>query len=645
MAFVVFLCVIAALAGKPEASGSDGIAIYEFDSRPYLLGWSVGFVEKTVLGFDGRPASVLSHQVLAGSDPNPLGLSLVQCLDLACSAATVYAMGEFPQYPGGTGFIDLAIGSDGNPIVAFAWAEELSFDEFEFHVVVIACRNPECSDSIANEILRVLVSSPGGWGYSAPAIVAGPDGNPLIAFGWQERDIDTGGQPSQLVTIQCLDIECNDTATTDHPELGDLAGEAVDVVVPPDGRPVIAYRSSNPDTADLFTSLYIGRCADFDCSTIEAHLVHEYQDLSDPGDNKPITYVGRDIEMTIGADGQPIVAYVEQYLPLGSSEIGDLWVARCIDETCSSFETNVVDGVETIQFSGETIVDVEELSITVGPGGHPVLHYRVLLRTEFGFWPWGTMLSYCDDAACRSATRQLLPTSDGILIEPSVVAVDTGLLMTTNDYINSIAQPAFVSCTHVPCDENLSFPGAVEVLGEAGHDGRFVDDDGNTHESNIEAIADIGVTLGCTVDGLYYCPADPVTRAQMASFLVRAFAIPAAGVDYFPDDNGNTHEANINALREAEITFGCGDGTNYCPNDLVSRAQMASFIARVMGLVPIAGDSFTDVSGTHAGSIYAIRDAGITLGCNPAGTQYCPNVDVPRDQMASFIARALGIGA
>jgi beta-lactamase superfamily II metal-dependent hydrolase len=170
--------------------------------------------------------------------------------------------------------------------------------------------------------------------------------------------------------------------------------------------------------------------------------------------------------------------------------------------------------------------------------------------------------------------------------------------------------------------------------------GTFTDDDGNPHEGNIEAIAAAGITKGCDV-GLY-CPYDKVTRGQMASFLARAFALPAASKDYFPDDNGSTHETNINRIAEAGVTLGYADGT-FQPDGFVSRAQMGSFIARAMGLTPIPGDRFDDVSGPHEANINAIADAGVTLGCNPEGTLYCPAGPVMRDQMASFLARALGL--
>ena len=112
----------------------------------------------------------------------------------------------------------------------------------------------------------------------------------------------------------------------------------------------------------------------------------------------------------------------------------------------------------------------------------------------------------------------------------------------------------------------------------------FTDDNGNIHEANINALRGAGVTLGCNAEGTLFCPDDTVTRAQMASFLVRALGYPISGEDYFTDDNGNTHEDNINTLRANNVTLGCNaGGTLYCPNDSVRRDHMAAFLHRALG--------------------------------------------------------------
>jgi hypothetical protein len=171
----------------------------------------------------------------------------------------------------------------------------------------------------------------------------------------------------------------------------------------------------------------------------------------------------------------------------------------------------------------------------------------------------------------------------------------------------------------------------------------FRDDDGNVHEGMIEAIHQAGITGGCSAtDPGLYCPASSVTRAQMASFLARAFALPAATQDYFTDDNGSVHEDNINRVAQAGITGGTTPG-HYSPSGAVTRAQMGSFLARALHLDPSVVNHFLDVSGVHTGNINAIFEQGITTGCDAAGTMYCPGNPVRRDQMASFLGRALGL--
>jgi parallel beta-helix repeat protein len=128
----------------------------------------------------------------------------------------------------------------------------------------------------------------------------------------------------------------------------------------------------------------------------------------------------------------------------------------------------------------------------------------------------------------------------------------------------------------------------------------------------------------------------------MASFLVRAFDIAPSSTTPFGDVNGGPHAADIAAIAAEGITNGCQPGS-YCPDRKVTRDEMATFLARALGLDTSNPDSrFTDDNAnTHEPSIEAIASAGITNGCG--GSNFCPSADVTRDQMASFIGRALGL--
>ena len=189
----------------------------------------------------------------------------------------------------------------------------------------------------------------------------------------------------------------------------------------------------------------------------------------------------------------------------------------------------------------------------------------------------------------------------------------------------------------------------------------FVDDDGSVHEANINKIAAAGITVGCNPPagdrsvGNRYCLTESVTRAQMATFLARALDLPDTGTDYFVDDDGSVHEANINKIAAAGITVGCnppaGDrsvGNRYCLTESVTRAQMATFLARALDLPDTGTDYFVDDDGSvHEANINKIAAAGITVGCNPpagdrsVGNRYCLTESVTRAQMATFLARAL----
>ena len=91
-----------------------------------------------------------------------------------------------------------------------------------------------------------------------------------------------------------------------------------------------------------------------------------------------------------------------------------------------------------------------------------------------------------------------------------------------------------------------------------GSDTRFADVDSDEWWTPyVERLAELGVTTGCATGPARYCPHDSVTRAQMATFLTRAFDLGAAASFGFVDTEGNTHAASIDALAAAEVTAGC----------------------------------------------------------------------------------------
>lgn len=168
----------------------------------------------------------------------------------------------------------------------------------------------------------------------------------------------------------------------------------------------------------------------------------------------------------------------------------------------------------------------------------------------------------------------------------------------------------------------------------------FYDIAGNPFVDDIVWAFEHGITNGCQTSPPMFCPGESVTRGQMALFLDRSLDLPDATADYFGDDNGTIFEDAINRLAEAGITNGCATG-KYCPYAVVQRDQMASFLARAFTLPATATDYFTDDEGNfHEANINALREAGITTGCTP--TKYCPTNPVTRAQMTAFLHRAIG---
>ena len=106
------------------------------------------------------------------------------------------------------------------------------------------------------------------------------------------------------------------------------------------------------------------------------------------------------------------------------------------------------------------------------------------------------------------------------------------------------------------------------------------------HAPFIERMAELGVTQGCG-DGTGFCPDQTVSRAQMAVFLTRAFGLPAGADPGFVDVAGDAwYVAAVSSLVASGITQGCGDGTGFCPEQDTIRAHMAIFIHRALNMTP-----------------------------------------------------------
>lgn len=176
----------------------------------------------------------------------------------------------------------------------------------------------------------------------------------------------------------------------------------------------------------------------------------------------------------------------------------------------------------------------------------------------------------------------------------------------------------------------------------------FTDVDG-VHQASVACVGWWGVAAGVSVES--FRPAASVTRGQFSTFVdrtVRALGVPLADADVtFPDAVGHTHAGAIARLAAAGMVGGFEDGT-FRPDEPVSRAQMATFLVRAIEVVtgrpvPAGVDRFPDDDGlSHEGNIDRLADQRITVG--DADGNYRPHDPVTRAGMATFLARVLTLG-
>lgn len=152
------------------------------------------------------------------------------------------------------------------------------------------------------------------------------------------------------------------------------------------------------------------------------------------------------------------------------------------------------------------------------------------------------------------------------------------------------------------CGDNRYCPGDTVTRGQmaafltralnlpAAPSAGFRDARGTRFESDIDRIAAVGITRSCNPrdGGTLYCPGRAVTRGQMAAFIARAFDLPTDVPDPgFRDDDGIFAQP-IARLAASGITSGCnpsGANDRFCPDERVTRGQMAAFMNRAFQYV------------------------------------------------------------
>ena len=162
----------------------------------------------------------------------------------------------------------------------------------------------------------------------------------------------------------------------------------------------------------------------------------------------------------------------------------------------------------------------------------------------------------------------------------------------------------------------------------------------------VEALTADGVLAGTGCGLGLFCPADPIPRRLMAVWLVRVVdgqdPEPVSASRFVDVDAGQWWAAHVERLAELGITVGCvGEPARYCPDEPVTRAQMATFLKRAFLLDPATPAGFADTDGSvHEAAIDALHASGITKGCSVEPLRFCPDQATTRVQMALFLERA-----
>ncbi len=172
----------------------------------------------------------------------------------------------------------------------------------------------------------------------------------------------------------------------------------------------------------------------------------------------------------------------------------------------------------------------------------------------------------------------------------------------------------------------------------------------------VDAFYYAGVTSGCGIGPLIYCPENNVTRAEMAVFLLRAIHGPGytppnvTGIFAdMPVTGKEWMEPWVDEFYNEGLTTGCATSPlRFCPEDSVTRQVMAVFILRAIHggsySPPATSGIFADMPVTGLEWMESWVDEfyneGITTGCGTSPLIYCPTNDVTRAEMAVFIDRA-----
>jgi hypothetical protein len=240
---------------------------------------------------------------------------------------------------------------------------------------------------------------------------------------------------------------------------------------------------------------------------------------------------------------------------------------------------------------GPVVIDETPAAPGEVPGGWSVIGQHVTITAPTGSADSPLIVTFRIDASALPAGDDIGTISifrDGVRAEPcGAVGADPGFCIASVELdggaVVVVVHTEHASVWDIGVPANGSIDAAcANVPASAG----FVDvGSDSVHRSAIDCLAAWGIAHG--LDSSHFGPEQSVTRAQVASFLDRVLrssgmSLPD-GPDVFVDDEGSVHEAAINRLAAAGVIQGT-DATHFQPDAPVSRSQMASLLERAYAL-------------------------------------------------------------
>ena len=290
------------------ASGNTSTTVYD-PPGPAGQYASIG------IGGDGLP--VVAHR--DGSNSTVL---VTHCGNATCTAGNATTVADYGYFGGAMPV--LAIGTNGLPVIAHR-------DTVAGSLRVTSCAAADCST--ANS---VTIDTPGG-GLDA-AIAIGTDGRAVIA-----HRTSVNGYGALRIT-HCGSNPCtatgNVSTTVDAPAGIDVAQRTA-IVVPADGRPLVAHISS--------VGMRVTRCSDPICTSATTEAVPSGADLAA-------------VSVRIGGDGLPLIAYRDFVAEAPA-------VMHCGNPSCSAGNTSTL--LDDAPTAGGLFV-----SLRVGVDGLPVIAHQ-----------------------------------------------------------------------------------------------------------------------------------------------------------------------------------------------------------------------------------------------------------------------------